>query len=125
MQSFTCTGNVVKDVEAKIISNGRTVCSILLAVRRPHSGETDFFNVEVWGKQAENCEKFLPKGKKVGIVGFIKTRSYTDKEGVHRTLTDIVADQVEFLTPKPLDSQTTEPTNKAKFEPINEDDLPF
>lgn len=125
MQSFTCTGNVVKDVEAKIISNGRTVCNILVAVRRPHSEETDFFNVEVWGKQAENCEKFLSKGKKVGIVGFIKTRSYTDKEGVHRTLTDIVADQVEFLTPKPLDSQTTQPTNKDKFEPINEDDLPF
>ena len=126
MQSFTCTGNVVKDVEAKVTPNGHVVCNLLIAVKRPHtSDETDFFNVEVWGKAAENCENYLTKGKKVGVIGYLKTKSYTDKEGVKRTSTYIAADQVEFLTPKSADNQSSEPASRPKLEPLNEDDLPF
>jgi single-strand DNA-binding protein len=100
MQIFTCTGNLTKDVDIKQTSSGKSVCSFTIAVNRPHSEDTDFFNVEVWGKQAENCGKYLKKGSKVGLVGYIRIRSYEDKDGKKRYATDVVATEVEFLSTK-------------------------
>lgn len=61
--------------------------------------QTDFFNIVAWRQLAELCEKYLSKGKKVAVIGSIQTRSYEDKNGNKRMAWDIVADEVEFLSP--------------------------
>lgn len=101
MQKFIFTGNLTADVELKNVANDKVVANFSVAVERPHSEETDFFNVEVWGKQAENCDKYLKKGSKVLVVGYIKTRSYEDKDSVKRKVWEVNAEQVEFLSSKP------------------------
>ena len=124
MQKFIFTGNLTADVELKNVSNDKVVANFSVAVSRPHSEETDFFNVEVWGKQAENCDKYLKKGSKVLVVGYIKTRSYEDKDGVKRKVWEVNAEQVEFLSPKTISSDA----EKLRLELIEDDDdgkLPF
>lgn len=125
MQKFIFTGNLTADVELKNVANDKVVANFSIAVARPHSEETDFFNVEVWGKQAENCDRYLKKGSKVLVVGYIKTRSYEDKDGVKRKVWEVNAEQVEFLSPKTISNET----EKLRLELIEDDDddgkLPF
>ncbi|MBR4420691.1 MAG: single-stranded DNA-binding protein, partial [Clostridia bacterium] len=87
--------------------------------------EADFFNITVWRTQAENCSKFLKKGSKVAVVGSLQNHSYEDKDGVKRTLTDIVASEIEFLsTGSRLDEG--EPVKKGPITEVEDDnDLPF
>lgn len=98
-------GNLSKEPELSETASGIAVCRLSLAVNRPYQdsdGErkADFFNVTVWRGQAENCGRYLSKGNKVAIVGCLQNRSYEDKDGNKRYVTDIVAEEVEFLTPK-------------------------
>lgn len=121
MQKFIFTGNLTADVELKNVANDKVVANFSVAVARPHSEETDFFNVEVWGKQAENCDKYLKKGSKVLVVGYIKTRSYDDKDGVKRKVWEVNAEQVEFLSPK----GNGENNNRPELEDDDDGKLPF
>ena len=77
------------------------VCTFTVAIDRPvRSGgekQTDFPSVTAFGKQAENCERFLSKGRLVGVQGRLQTGSYTNKDGATVYTTDVVADRVEFL----------------------------
>ena len=98
-------GNLTRDVEKRETETGKTVANFSIAVGRTFSDETDFFNVTVWEKQAENCAKYLKKGSKVGIVGTLQNRSYKANDGVKRTITEVVAEQVEFLSPKQAEEQ--------------------
>lgn len=116
-----CSANLTKDVELKKTPSGKSVANLSIAVSRPHSEETDFFNVEVWGKQAENCDKYLKKGSKVLVVGYIKTRSYDDKDGVKRKVWEVNAEQVEFLSPK----GNGENNNRPELEDDDDGKLPF
>lgn len=96
--------------------------SIAVSRRFPDSDgntQTDFFNIVAWRGLAENCEKFLSKGKKIAVTGSIQNRTYEDKEGVKRTVTDIIADEIEFLTP--VDKPEQKP--KEKYEEVGE--VPF
>ena len=73
-----------------------------IAVDRPYTGkdgqkQADFFNIVVWGKIAENCANYLKKGRLAAIKGSIQNRTYDDMDGVKRYITEIVADQVQFL----------------------------
>ena len=124
MQKFIFTGNLTADVELKNVANDKVVANFSAAVGRPHSEETDFFNVEVWGKQAENCDKYLKKGSKVLVVGYIKTRSYEDKDGVKRKVWEVNAQQVEFLSPKTRTDDAAETRKATEFDPGDEK-LPF
>ena len=77
----------------------------------------------MFGRQAENCERFLAKGRLVGVQGRIQTGSYTNKEGATVYTTDVVADRVEFLSSdKKKDEETEIP---AGFAAIADDDIPF
>lgn len=123
MQKFIFTGNLTADVELKNVANDKVVANFSVAVARPHSEETDFFNVEVWGKQAENCDRYLKKGSKVLVVGYIKTRSYEDKDGIKRKVWEVNAEQVEFLSPKTV-SESPEKL-KLELEEVDDENLPF
>ena len=85
-------------------TNGTNVCTLSLAVNRRFkdktTGETvaDFFNVIVWRQLAEICGRYLAKGRKVCVVGELQNRSYDAKDGTKRYVTEIVAEDVEFLT---------------------------
>ena len=102
MNNVVLIGRLTKDPEIRYTSGTQmAVCTFTVAVDRPvKSGEekkADFPRITVFGKQAENCEKYLAKGRLVGIHGRIQTGSYTNKDGVTVYTTDVVADRVEFL----------------------------
>ncbi len=98
MNKTLLTGYISKDVELKTTQTGKSVATLNLAVRRPFSDETDFFKAVVWESKADNCAKYLKKGSKVGIVGYLYNRAYEDKEGIKRTSTEILVEDIEFLT---------------------------
>ena len=113
-------GRLTKDVDLKYIpSTGKAVANFSIAVDRPFSKEkqADFFNVQVWGKIAENCANYLTKGSKAAIKGTVQNRSY-EHNGEKKYITEIIADTVEFLdskkdaefTPKSLDREYAELT---------------
>lgn len=125
-------GNLTKDPELSETSSGVSYCKFSIAVNRPFANsdgerETDFFNITTWRGQAETCAKYLTKGKKVCVVGSLQNREYTDKNGVKRTATDVIASEIEFLSPRQEDGG--KPSQKAEERPqleeYNDDDLPF
>lgn len=115
-------GNLTKDVELHETQSGKKVATLNIAVNG-YNDTTDFFIVNVWNAQAENCAKYLSKGKKVAIVGELHNRSYEDKDGNKRTVCEITANEVEFLSPK----EEKEPEVKRERPTLTEitGDLPF
>jgi single-strand DNA-binding protein len=96
-------GNLGADPELKYTPSSRPLCNLRIAtteVYKDKSGQrqekTEWHRVTVWGDQAENCNKYLSKGRSVYIEGRLQTRSY-DKEGQKHYATDVVADRVVFL----------------------------
>jgi single-strand DNA-binding protein len=97
-------GNLGADPELKYTPSNRPVCNLSLAtneVFKDKSGQrqerTEWHRVTVWGDSAENCSKYLAKGRPVYIEGRLQTRSWDDKEGKKRYSTEVVADRVVFL----------------------------
>lgn len=103
MNKVFLIGNLTRDPETRSTQSGTSVCNFSIAVNRRMSRdgqqETDFFNIVAWSSLGELCQRYLAKGKKCSIVGRIQTRSYEAQDGSKRTAFDIVADEVEFLTP--------------------------
>lgn len=102
MNNVTLIGRLTRDPEVRYTSGSQmAVARFSIAIDRPvrNGGEkqTDFPSIVVFGKQAENCERFLTKGRLVGIEGRIQTGSYTNKDGNKVYTTDVVANRVEFL----------------------------
>ncbi|MBE5738882.1 MAG: single-stranded DNA-binding protein [Clostridiales bacterium] len=132
MNKCILVGNLTKDPELTTTSNGVAMCRFSIAVSRRFANsdgerETDFFNIVVWRILGENCHKFLKKGSKVGIVGNLQSRSYDAADGTKRYVTDIVAEEVEFLSTKQSDDQPKSSSGDevAKLQPIDDDGLPF
>ncbi len=97
-------GNLGADPELKYTPSNRPVCNLSVAtneVWKDKGGNkqerTEWHRVNVWGEQAENCSKFLAKGRMVYVEGRLQTRSWDDKEGKKRYSTEVVADRVVFL----------------------------
>ena len=101
MNRVELVGRLSRDPELRHTSNGMAVCQINVAIsRRVSQGrdpETDFINVVVWDKQAENVARYLSKGRQVAVEGRIQTRSYDNNEGKRTYITEVVANNVEFL----------------------------
>ncbi len=131
MNKCILVGNLARDPELTTTSNGVAVCRFSIAVSRRYANsdgerETDFLNIVVWRNLGENCHKFLKKGSKVGIVGNIQSRSYDATDGSKRYVTEIVAEEVEFLSTKAQDGEVKASTEEvAKLQPIDDDGLPF
>jgi single-strand DNA-binding protein len=123
MNQVVLIGNLTRDIELRD-AGGTSVGSFGLAVNwRGAEGKegVDFFNIDVWGKQAENCAKYISKGSKVGVVGQLKSRSWEDKEtGAKRTAVSVRAQNVEFLTSK---RERTE--DEVPVEDVAPDDFEF
>ena len=143
MNRVILVGNLTRDPELITTNNGVALCRFTLAVPRRFAGsdgerEADFINIVVWRGQADNCYKYLKKGSKAGVVGTLQTRSYDGTDGTRKYATEVVADEVEFLSAKGAGA-VEEPTEAepagskssgkndvvGKFEPIDDDNLPF
>ncbi len=129
-------GNLTKDPELTTTNSGVSLCKFTLAVQRRFTGndgerEADFLPIIVWRGLADNCYKFLKKGSKAGVSGTIQTRQYDAPDGTRRFITEIIADEVEFLSTRNggEEAESTKPTKNdevvTKFEPIDDDNLPF
>lgn len=128
MNTVSLVGRLTRDPEVRYTSTQMAVARFSIAIDRPakEGGEkqTDFPNIVVFGKQAENCERYLAKGRKVAINGRIQTGSYTEKEGRKVYTTDVVANYVEFLDSA---SQQAKPEQGEQVEGFKQadDDMPF
>ena len=142
MNKAILIGNLTKDPEVRTTPAGVSVCSFTVAVNRRfknQNGEqqTDFIPVICWRKTAELCGQYLAKGRKVSVIGEIQTRSYDAKDGTKRYVTEVVADEVEFLSPRgesggyeprysaPQAQQFQRNNDMDGFADIEDDELPF
>ena len=125
MNKVVMIGNLTKDPEIRTTNGGHSVCTFTLAINRriaDKNGErqADFIPVVCWRGLGENCAKYLKKGSKVGVSGSINVRRYEDKNGSKRYVTEVLADEVEFLDRKEKDSPD------ATLEiPLEDEELPF
>ncbi|MCJ7575818.1 MAG: single-stranded DNA-binding protein [Dehalococcoidia bacterium] len=97
-------GNLGSDPEMRYTPNGKAVTSFNIATNRRYTTsagenkeETDWFRVSVWGKQAEQCNQFLSKGKQVYVEGRLHARSWEGQDGQMRTSLEVTAERVLFL----------------------------
>ena len=102
MNKVILIGRLTRDPELRYTSSNVATCTFSLAVDRNFTNqngdrEADFINIVVWRKQAENCKNYLTKGSQVAIEGRIQTRNYDDKDGKKVYVTEVVADNVQFL----------------------------
>lgn len=109
MNKAILVGNLTRDPEQRTTSSGISVTSFTVAVQRRYKSQdgqqqADFIPVVCWRGLAENVAKYCVKGSKVGVVGTIQTRNYDDANGVRRYVTEVIADEVEFLNSR-RDSQ--------------------
>ena len=136
-------GRLTRDPELRFTPNGHAVCSFALAVDRPFTNqegnrETDFINIVVWNKQGENCAQYLAKGRLAAVDGRLQIRSYDGNDGQRRYVTEVIADNVRFLSSRNEGNASSNSNNTGyespnlgainRFEntaPLTSDDLPF
>ena len=148
MNEVFLSGRLGRDPELRYTQSQMSVCNINLAVDRNLSREqrdagkqdVDWIRVTVFGKQAENCEKYLTKGSKIIVHGRIQTGSYADKDGKKVFTIDVIANRVEFTSfgqqgqqnhggsknysTSPMPDDYPQEVQEG-FEMIDEDDVPF
>ncbi|MEN2004404.1 single-stranded DNA-binding protein [Staphylococcus hominis] len=135
-------GRLTKDPEYRQTPNGVSVATFTLAVNRPFTNsqgerEADFINVVVFRRQAENVNNYLSKGSLAGIDGRIQSRNYENNEGHRVFVTEVVADNVQFMDSKGSNQQKNQsqkqgqapagnnPFTNDNNANIDDDDLPF
>jgi len=107
MNKIMLIGNLGKDPEMNYTPSGIAVTKFSLAVNRntktatgEKQEETEWFNIVAWRQLAETCNTYLHKGSKVYIEGRLSQRKYTDKNGIDRWMVEVIANDMEMLTPK-------------------------
>jgi single-strand DNA-binding protein len=142
MNKVTLIGRLTKDPELKFVpGTGTAVATCTIAVDRKMPGkdgqkEVDFIPIVVWGKQAENLANYMTKGRMIGVAGRIQVRTYDAKDGTKRYVTEVVAEEVQYLDKSngAGASQNTQNSNQGGFEersfgeemtPVDDGDIPF
>ena len=143
MNHVVLVGRLTRDPELRQIqSTGTTVANFSIAVDRDFTGkdgnkQTDFIDIEVWKKAAENCGKYLAKGSLVGVYGSLRIDNYENAQGEKRKITKVRANSVQFLDTKKNRNEFDNNQNQFQpnfnpaglnaddFQAIEDDDLPF
>lgn len=128
MNKVFLIGHLVKDPELRYTSSNIPVTSFTLAVNRNFINqngekEVDFINIVAWKKQAENIHKYCFKGSKVAIEGRVQVRSYDDQNGQKRYVTEVVLENIEFISTKK--EEPKEKSNSEIIKDVMEDKDPF
>jgi single-strand DNA-binding protein len=129
-------GNLGRDVEMRHTPGGSAVAKFSVAtneVWKDKNGQrqehTEWHNIVAWGKLAEFCGSYLNKGRQVYIEGTIRTRTYDDEKGNRRYFTEVRAQTIQLLGPKPTGTEGTAPSagggETPEYPPENEEDIPF
>ena len=142
MNKAILIGNLASDPETRTTQSGIAQCTFRLAVQRRFANqqgvrEADFLQIVCWRQTAELCARYLSKGRKVAVEGSIQTRSYDAQDGTKRYVTEIVAENVEFLSSRDEGSRgdfapaapAPAPRQAAPaaggFTEVDDDELPF
>ncbi|WP_320676010.1 single-stranded DNA-binding protein [Prochlorococcus sp. MIT 1300] len=125
VNSVTLVGRAGRDPEVRYFESGNVVANLTLAVnRRKRDEEPDWFNLEIWGKQAQVAADYVKKGSLLGITGSFKLDSWTDRNtGESRTKPVVRVDRLELLGSK-RDSEPNGFTTSNQNNPTN-DEIPF
>ena len=144
-------GNMTADPELKQTASGISVCSFSIAVnrrvgRQQEAGQqtVDFINIVAWRERAEFVSRYFTKGKPILVCGQLQTRRYTDNQGQNRTVVEVQADEISFVSEAPQNGQTARPQQTTAYTPeaygtpafnggsttsfeeiTNDEDLPF
>ncbi len=131
-------GNLTRDPELSETAGGVTVCRFAVAVNRGYGENraTDFYNVTAWRRLGEQVAQYTKKGNKIAVYGDLQIRQYEANDGSRRTSVDVIAQDVEFLTPKqqqgddfydaPATQPSAAPKKKPALEAFDDDgDIPF
>lgn len=130
MNKIIIIGRATTDIELKQTQSGTPVSTFSVAVsRRTRDEGTDFLNVVAWQKTAELVSRYVHKGDKIGVIGRVQARSFEGRDGKKVYVTEIIADEVEFLESKKTASEAAE-VKTQEIEPTyeelgNDEDLPF
>ena len=146
MNKVILIGNLAADPETRTTQSGISQCTLRLAVQRRFANpqgvrEADFFTIICWRQTADFCARYLSKGRKIAVEGSIQTRSYDAQDGTKRYVTEIIADNVEFLCSRddgarsggydaPAAPASAAPRQQAApanvgFTEVDDDELPF
>ena len=144
MNKAILIGNLTRDPEARTTSGGTPVTTFTLAVNRRFTNaqgvrEADFINIVTWRQTAELCARYLSKGRKVAVEGSIQVRSYDAQDGSKRYVTEVIADNVEFLGSRedggsrqgnyapasPAPAPRNAAPASSDFTEVDDDELPF
>jgi single-strand DNA-binding protein len=127
MNVATLIGRITKDIDLRRTTSGTAVANFNLAVNRMFKSndgqDADFINILVFGKTAENTAQYCSKGSLVGVSGRIQTRNYTNSQGNKVYVTEVVANEVQFLDTKKKES-SNEQTNDF-YDTQFDDDIGF
>lgn len=136
MNKVILLGNLTKDPEHDTTPSGAAYCRFTLAVNRRFADangnrQADFISVIAWRQLADACARYLTKGRKVCVVGQLQSRSYDARDGSKRYVTEVIAEEVEFLSsgaqqPAPPPEAPPEPAHRQQsFTEVDDDELPF
>lgn len=138
MNTWFGIGNIVRDIELKQSQSGLSFTNFSIAINRPtkQDGETltDYINIASFGKQAENLAKYTHKGSKVAVQGRLQTRSYQNAEGKNVYVTEVLANNIQFLdnkssnneqAPKQATQNPYEAMGQQIERELSENDMPW
>ena len=141
MNRVILIGNIASEIESRTTQSGIQNATFRIAIQRRFKNangerETDFFNIVCWRQTAEFAARYLAKGRKIAVEGSIQNRSYTAQDGSKRYVTEIIADNVEFLDRAPetashpaAQAPKAEPPQQMRADEFielpDDDELPF
>ena len=132
MNNVVLMGRLTRDPELRYTASGKPVCQFTLAVQRNYKNkegnyDADFINIVMWGSNGERLSNTVNKGQRVLINGQIQVRSYTNKDGDKRWVTEVIANKFEYIENKAANEADFEKTfGEEKTVPINYDEeIPF
>jgi single-strand DNA-binding protein len=127
-------GNLTKDPELRYAPSGTAVANLRVAVNHQYTNsqgekveEASFFNIVVWGRQAETCCEYLKKGRAVFVEGRLRSRSWETPEGQKRSTVEVIANRVQFLPFAPQQSSALPEDVEEEVPEVNEgvEEVPF
>ena len=128
MNKIILIGRLVNDTELKVLNNGTNYVQGTIAVNRNYKNsegnyEADFIDFSAFGLTAELINKYFVKGDRIGIIGRLQSRSYTNQQGQKIIVREVIVENIEFLQEK---KKVTQPsTEDVNYYTLPEDDLPF
>ena len=125
-------GNIGKYFELRKTAAGSSIANLTLATTRRYKDgqgqpqeETEWHNIVFFGKTAEIASQYLHKGSSVYVEGRLRTRKYTDKQGIERYATDIIGETLQFLDSKKSTGESNVRSTNVRKAPADDADVPF